>query len=137
MFLYWKMNLLYIFNVVKDITHNFIRGIFKITMQSLKVWISYCKTYRIENIMLKNASLHNLDIIQRLRVADRIASPNLSQKVELLLLPFTLNLNWRICLVEKRCICMLGIQYTGYSFDIATLVVSFSELKIYVQSEQC
>ena len=25
---------------------------------------------------------------------------------------------------------MLGIQYTGYSFDIATLVVSFSELKI-------
>jgi len=25
---------------------------------------------------------------------------------------------------------MLGVQCTGYSFDIATLVVSFSELKI-------
>jgi len=43
--------------------------------------------------MLRNASPHNLDIIQRLRVADRIASPDLSQKVELLLSPFTLNLN--------------------------------------------
>jgi len=43
--------------------------------------------------MLKNTSPHNLDIIQKLRVADRIVSPNLSQKVELLLLPLTLNLN--------------------------------------------
>jgi len=63
---------------------------------------------------------------QRLEVANRIVSPNLSQKVELLLLPFTLNPDWRIYSVERRYICILETQYTGYSFDITTLAVPFS-----------
>ena len=32
MFLYWEMNLLCIFNVVKNMTHDFIRDISKVTM---------------------------------------------------------------------------------------------------------
>jgi len=64
---------------------------------------------------------------QILGVADRTL---LLQKVELLLLPFTLNPDWRICLVERKYICMLETQYTGHSFNIATWVVSFSGLKI-------
>ena len=67
---------------------------------------------------------------QRLGIADRTASLDLSQKVELLLLPSTLNLDWRICLVKKNHICILGIQYTSYSFDITTLIVPFSKSKI-------
>ena len=67
---------------------------------------------------------------QKLEVANRIALPNLSQKVEPLLLPFTLNPDWIICLVKRRYICMPMTWYTGYSFDTITLVVSFSRLKI-------
>ena len=59
-------------------------------------------------------------------VANRTSSPDLSQKVELLLSSSTLNPDWRICLVERRCIYILEIQYTGYSFDTATLIVPFS-----------
>jgi len=36
--------------------------------------------------MLENISLHNMDIASRLEVADRTVSPDLSWKVELLLL---------------------------------------------------
>jgi len=46
-------------------------------------------------------------LLQRLTVADRTASPDLLQKVKLLLSPFTLSPDWRICLVERRYICML------------------------------
>jgi len=67
---------------------------------------------------------------QRLGVADRIVLTDLSQKVESLLLPSTLNPDWRICLVERRCICIPEIQCTGHSFDTPTLVVSFSGSKI-------
>ena len=69
-------------------------------------------------------------LFQRLEVAKRILSLDLSQKLEPLLLPSILNLDWKICLIERRYIYMPKIQYTSYSFNIATLVVSFSELKI-------
>ena len=69
-------------------------------------------------------------LFQRLEVAKKIPLPDLSQKLEPLLLPSTFNIDWRICLIERRHICMLKTQYTSYSFNIATLVVSFSELKI-------
>jgi len=36
-FLCWKIDLLHIFNIVKDITHDFIRGMSKMIMQSFKV----------------------------------------------------------------------------------------------------
>ena len=65
-----------------------------------------------------------------LGVANRIASPDLSQKVKLLLSSSTLNPDWKTCPVERRHICMPEIQYTGHSFDTVTLVVSFSGLKI-------
>ena len=64
---------------------------------------------------------------QRLGVADETVSLDLSWKVKPLLSPSTLK---RIYLVERRCICILGTQYTGYSFDTATLVISFSGSKI-------
>ena len=67
---------------------------------------------------------------QRLGVANITTSLHLLQKVELLLLPSTLNSDWRICPVERRYIYILETQYTSHSFDIANLVVSFSELKI-------
>ena len=50
--------------------------------------------------------------------------------MEPLLLPFTLNPDWRICLVKKRYIYIPKTQYTGHSFDTATSVVPFSESKI-------
>ena len=37
MFLYCKKDLLHIYNIVKNMTHDLIRGMFKIMMQSLKV----------------------------------------------------------------------------------------------------
>ena len=43
---------------------------------------------------------------QRLGVANWIESPDLLQKVEPFLLPSTLNPNWGIFLVERRCIYM-------------------------------
>jgi len=67
---------------------------------------------------------------QRLGVADRTASQNLSQKVEPLLSLSTLNPNSRICPVERKCICIPVTQYTSYSFDITILVVPFLESKI-------
>jgi len=67
---------------------------------------------------------------QKLEVANKTVSLDLSQKVELLLLSSTLNLDWRIYLVERRYICISRTQYTSYSFDTATLVVSFSGSKI-------
>jgi len=67
---------------------------------------------------------------QRLGVVNRIASSDLSWKVELLLLPSTLNPDWRIFSVERRYIYILGTQYTSYIFDIATLVVPFAGSKI-------
>ena len=65
----------------------------------------------------------------RLGVANIIAS-DLLWKVEILLLPFTLSLDWIICSVKRKHICILEIQYTGYKFDTATLVVFFLGLKI-------
>ena len=67
---------------------------------------------------------------QRLGVANKITSPDLLQKVKLLLLTSTLDSDQRICLVERRHIYMPEIQYTGHIFDIITLVVPFLELKI-------
>ena len=67
---------------------------------------------------------------QRLEVANRTASQDLSQKVEPLLSPSTLNPDWRICPVERRHICMPEAQYNSHIFDIATWVVSFSRSKI-------
>ena len=43
---------------------------FKITMQSLKVQVSCCKTHRIRDIILENASSYNLDITPNIRVED-------------------------------------------------------------------
>jgi len=37
MFLCWEMNLSCIFNIIKDMTYDFIRGMSKMMMQSLKV----------------------------------------------------------------------------------------------------
>ena len=45
-------------------------------------------------------------------------------------MPSTLNLDWKICLVERRHICIPRTQYTGHSFNTATLVVSLSEPKV-------
>ena len=36
-------------------------------IQDLKVQMSCCKTHKIENIILKNASSHNLDIASKVR----------------------------------------------------------------------
>jgi len=44
---------------------------------------------------------------QGLGVANKTVLPDLSQKVKLLLLPSTLNPDWRICLVERRHIHIL------------------------------
>ena len=67
---------------------------------------------------------------QKLEVANRVVLPDLLWKVKLILLPFTLNLDWRIYLIERRYILMLEIQYTSYNFNIVTLIVPFLELKI-------
>ena len=61
------MDLLCIFNIIKDMTYDFIRGISKMTMQGLRVQVSYYKTRRIEDIMLENTSLYNLDIAPKVR----------------------------------------------------------------------
>jgi len=45
--------------------HNLIRDISKIMIQIFQVL--YYKTYRIGNIMLKNASFHNLDVVLKVR----------------------------------------------------------------------
>ena len=37
------------------------------TMQGLRVQVSYYKTRRIEDIMLENTSLYNLDIAPKVR----------------------------------------------------------------------
>ena len=37
MFLCWEMNFLCIFNIIKDMIYDLIRGMFKIMIQSLKV----------------------------------------------------------------------------------------------------
>jgi len=85
---------------------------------------------RLEILCLRMWVLIIWILFQRLEVAKRILSLDLSQKLEPLLLPSILNLDWKICLIERRYIYMPKIQYTSYSFNIATLVVSFSELKI-------
>ena len=68
-------------------------------------------------------------LLQGLEVANKTVLPDLSWKVEPLLSPFTLNPDWRICLIERRYICILRTQYTGHSFNIATLIVSLLESK--------
>jgi len=60
---------------------------------------------------------------QRLGRVERTALPDESQKVELSIVPFILNLDWSNCPVERRCIIMPGTQYTGHSLEIAVLVV--------------
>ena len=67
MFLYQKTDLLCIFNIVKNMVYDFVRCMSKMMIQGFKVQMSYCKTHRIRNIMLKNASLHNLDIIPKVK----------------------------------------------------------------------
>ena len=57
------MDLLHIFNIFKNMTYKFIRYMPKMMMQGLKVQVSCCKTYRIGDIMLKNTSLYNLNIV--------------------------------------------------------------------------
>jgi len=64
---------------------------------------------------------------QKLGVANETVSLDLSWKVVSLLSPSTFK---RIYLVERRYIGILGTQYTGHSFDTATLVISFSGSKI-------
>ena len=61
------MDFLYIFNVIKDITYDFIRDMSKIMMQSSKVQVSCHKTHKIGNIMLENANTHNLDIASNIK----------------------------------------------------------------------
>ena len=60
---------------------------------------------------------------QRLDRAKRIVSPDESQKVEPSIVSSILNPDWSNCPVEKRCIVMLGTQYTSHSLEIAVLVV--------------
>ena len=62
MFLCQEMDLLHIFNIVKDITHDLIKDMFKTTMQSLKVQVFCYKIYRIGNIILENVSSYNLNV---------------------------------------------------------------------------
>ena len=64
-FPYWETDLLCIFNIVKDIIYDLIRGMSKMMMQSLKVKKSCYKTYRIENIMLENVSSYNLEVTSK------------------------------------------------------------------------
>ena len=82
---------LYLLNIIKNIMHDFVRYMFKIAMQSLKAQVSCCKTHRIKDIILKNTNSYNLDIISKLEVVNKTASPDLLQKVEPLLLPSTHN----------------------------------------------
>jgi len=63
-FLCWKT---YLFCIIKDIAYHFIRDMFKIIIQSLKVQISYNKTHRIRDIILKSISSHNLDITPKVQ----------------------------------------------------------------------
>jgi len=65
-FIYWEMDFFHIFNIVKNMTHNIIRGISKIIMQCFKVKMSYCKTHKIGNIMLENVSSYNLDVAPKI-----------------------------------------------------------------------
>jgi len=62
-------------------------------------------------------------LLQRLDKIERTTLPDKSQKVELSIVPSILNPDWSNCLVERRCIVMLGIQYTSHSLEIAVLVV--------------
>ena len=62
-FLCWEIDLLCIFNIVKDMMYDLIRGISKMMIKSLKVQVSYYKAYKIRNIMLENASPYNLDVV--------------------------------------------------------------------------
>jgi len=88
------------------------------------------KLIKLRTLYLRMQVLIIWVLPQKLGVANRTASLDLLQKVKLLLLLSTLNPDWRICLVERRYIYMLGIQYTGNSCNTATLVVSFSFLRI-------
>ena len=98
-----------------------------------KVSKSRCLVTRLIGLGISCLRMQVLTIwmlLQRLGVANRTASPDLSQKVEPLLLSFTLNPDWRNYLVERKYICILDTQYTGYSFNTVTLVVPFSGSKI-------
>ena len=68
---------LYLLNIIKNIMHDFVRYMFKIAMQSLKAQVSCCKTHRIKEIILKNTNSYNLDIISKLEVVNKTASPDL------------------------------------------------------------
>ena len=57
---------LYLLNIIKNIMYDFVRYMFKIAMQSLKVQVSCCKTHRIKDIILKNTNPYNLDIIPKI-----------------------------------------------------------------------
>ena len=65
-FLCQETDLLCIFNIVKGMMCNLIRDMSKMIMQSLKVQVSYYKTHRIGDIMLKNVSSYNLDIVPKI-----------------------------------------------------------------------
>ena len=80
--------------------------------------------------MLENTSPYNLDIAPEAGSRQQDSIIRLIMKSKTTLLPSTLNSDWRICLVERRHICIPGIQYTSYGFDTETLVVPFSGLKI-------
>jgi len=62
---------------------------------------------------------------QRLGRAERTASPDESRKVEPSIVPSILNPDWSNCPVERRHMVIPGTQYTGYSLEIAILVVLF------------
>ena len=61
----------------------------------------------------------------RLDKAERIASPDESQKVEPSIVPSILNPDWSSCPVERRHMVIPGTQYTGHSLEIAVLVILF------------
>jgi len=62
---------------------------------------------------------------QRLGRTERTASPDESRKVEPSIVPSILNPDWSSYPVERRHMVILETQYTGYSLEIAVLVVLF------------
>ena len=128
MFLYWKKDLLHIFNIVKNMTHDLIRGMFKIMMQSLKVQLSCYKAYKIGNIMLENASSYNLDVAPEVRGSQQDRITRLITKSETTFVAFHFQSRLKnLFSREKTHLHTRNIIYWPY---IATLVVSFSGSKI-------
>jgi len=60
---------------------------------------------------------------QRLGRTERTALPDESQKVEPFIVPSILNPDWSSCPMERRRMVIPGTQYTGYSLEIAVLVI--------------